>query len=163
MKTKRFNNEKKHYPAITAVKALTLVLTMIYPLFMTVMTGSGLLYNRISYGSYITTLAVLLIFSGVFITVGILLTLPRKKLFSIISLPVTVCSFILFMAVLSRLTKFADKQGWQGSGRYIGISVSNMYKSRLMPVVFPAAAAVIIALIQCFLYDSNKKFFKRNK
>lgn len=164
MKTKQCLPEKKRSPAMTSAKALMLVLTAIYPLFMTVMTGLGLLYNRTSYGSYVTGLAVLLILSGTAITAGALLTLPRKKLFSLISLPVTICSFILFMAVLNRLTELADKRGWQGSGKYIGISVSNMYKSRLMPVIFPAAAAVIIALIQYFSYDDRekkaKKFFK---
>lgn len=144
-----------------AAKALMLVLTAVYPLFMAVMTGSGLLYNRTSYGSYVAGLAVLLILSGVAMTVGALLTLPRKSIFSLASMPLTVCGFILCMVVLNRLAEFSDKQGWQGSGRYDGIPVSDMYKARLMPVIFPAAISLIIALIQYFSYDSREERRKK--
>lgn len=147
-----------------AAKASMLVLTAIYPLFMAVLTGSGLLYNRTSYGSYVTGLAVLLIISGVAMTVGALLTLPQKSIFSFISMPLTICGFILCMVVLNRLAEISDKHGWQGYGKYDGIPVSDMYKARLLPVIFPAAIALIIALIQYFSYDSReerrKKFFK---
>lgn len=144
-----------------AAKALMLVLTAVYPLFMAVMTGTGLLYNRTSYGSYVAVLAVLLILSGVAMTGGALLTLPRKSIFSLVSMLLTICGFIMCMVVLSRLAEFSDKHGWQGSGKYDGIPVSDMYKARLMPVIFPAAIALIIALIQYFSYDSREERRKK--
>ena len=78
MKTRQNLPKKKQSAAMTAAKVVMLVLTAVYPLFMTLMTAAGILTHRSSYGSYVTGMAVLLIVSGVSVTTGVILALPRK-------------------------------------------------------------------------------------
>lgn len=156
MKTKKILPQKKQSAAMTAAKAVMLVLTAVYPLFMTLMTAAGILAHSSSYGSYVTGMAVLLIVSGVSLTAGAILTLPRKKLTSLVSLSPTICGLTLCLVTLSRLSAYADEHGWSGSGIYSGTAVSDMYESRLLPVIFPAAIAVVVAIIQAFFSDYGK-------
>ena len=157
MKTRQNLPIKKQSAAMTAAKVVMLVLTAVYPLFMTLMTAAGILTHRSSYGSYVTGMAVLLIVSGVSVTTGVILALPRKKMASLVSLSPTFCGLTLCLVTLSRLSAYADKHGWTASGMYSGTAVSDMYQSRLLPVVFPAAIAVVVAVIQAFFCDCNKK------
>lgn len=142
---------------MTAAKAVMLVLTAVYPLFMTMMTAAGLLAHSSSYGSYVTGIAVLLIISGVSVTIGAFLTLPRKRLTSLFSLSPIICGLTLCLVTLSRLAAYSDEHGWTGSGMYIGVPVSDIYESRLLPVILPSAIALVIAVIQGFFSDCSKK------
>ena len=57
MKNKRPLRSKQK-PYMTVLKVILVVLTLIYPVFMTMMTGVGIIHNKSSYGEEITSLGV---------------------------------------------------------------------------------------------------------
>ena len=57
MKSKRPLRSKQK-PYMTVLKVILVVLTLIYPVFMTMMTGAGIIHNKSSYGEEITSLGV---------------------------------------------------------------------------------------------------------
>lgn len=155
MKTRQRLPRKKH-PYLNALKAVTLVLTAIYPVFMTMMTGAGILYNRGSYGSSFARYGTILIVSGCLMTSGTILCLFRKNLTSLLSPFFSLTGLVMCMAVLSRLVKHADEHGWHGSGMYENVSASYTFQTRLLPCILPAIAATVTALCQYFSYDLSE-------
>ena len=84
MKTKQRLPRRKH-PYLNAAKAVMLVLTAIYPVFMVMMTGAGIFYNRSSYGTVFGRYGIVLIVSGAVMAAGAILCLFRKNLPNLIS------------------------------------------------------------------------------
>ena len=156
MKSMKILPQKKQSAAMIAAKAVMLALTAVYPLFMTLMTAAGILVHSSSYGYDVTGMAVLLFVSGVSMTAGAILALPRKKLTSLVSLILTLCGLVLCLVMLGRLSACADNYGWTASGVYNGTAVSDLYKARLLPVIFPASIAAAIAVIQAFFGGYGK-------
>ena len=58
-------------------KALMVILTAVYPLFMVVLSGAGLIYNRESYGSTLAIVGGALIASGEIMSAGAILCLSQ--------------------------------------------------------------------------------------
>ena len=127
------------------IKFIMMILTLIYPLFMTCLAGSGLIYNKSGYGKNIANIGIFLIISGLLITCGTFLCLFRKKLNNIISLSCSISGLILCMFMLYRLCNHADNAGW--SDNYTMLPVSDMYKTRILPVIFPAVTAIAISIV----------------
>lgn len=127
------------------IKFIMMILTLIYPLFMTCLAGSGLIYNKSGYGKSIANTGIFLIISGLLMTSGAVLCLFRKKLNNIISLACSVSGLILCMLMLYRLCSHADSAGW--SDNYTMLPVSDMYKTRILPVIFPAITATAISIV----------------
>lgn len=127
------------------IKIIMIFFTLIYPLFMTCLAGSGLIYNKSGYGDKIANTGFFLIISGLLMTAGAFLCIFTKKTINIISLACSVSGLILCLIMLYLLCIHADNAGW--SDNYTMIPVSNMYKSRILPVIFPAVTAIIISLI----------------
>ncbi|MDE5935942.1 MAG: hypothetical protein K2G83_00840 [Ruminococcus sp.] len=122
-----------------------IIFTLIYPLFMTCLAGSGLIYNKSGYGDKITNTGFFLIISGLLMTAGAFLCIFVKKTINIISLACSVSGLILCLIMLHILCTHADNAGW--SDNYTMLPVSDMYKSRILPVIFPAVTAIIISFI----------------
>ncbi|MCR4863303.1 MAG: hypothetical protein K5884_11990 [Ruminococcus sp.] len=156
MSTRQRLPRKKH-PYLNTAKAVMLVLTAVYPLFMTCMTGAGIYYNRSSYGSAFANYGLLLILAGVLMVSGAVLCLFRKSIANLISLFCTSTGLIMCLAILSKLVKRAKSNGWHGSGVYENVSASSLFQSRLLPCIFPAGLAVVIALCQYFSYDLGEE------
>lgn len=152
MKTKQRLPRKKH-PYLNAAKAVTIILTAIYPVFMTMMTGAGILYNRSSYGSSFARYGTLLIISGCLMTAGTVLCIFRKNLPSLLAPFFSASGLIMCLSVLSRLVKHANAHGWHGSGIYENVSAGYTFQLRLLPCILPAVSAAVIALCQYFSYD----------
>ena len=55
---------RKQKPIMTAAKLLLIMLTAVYPFFMTMMTGIGILSKSESYGSKITFCGAAFVISG---------------------------------------------------------------------------------------------------
>ena len=144
---------RKKHPYLNTAKAVMLVLTAVYPMFMVMMTGAGIFYNRSSYGSFFGRLGIVLIASGAFMTAGAVLCIFRKNLTNLLSPFFSVSGFITCMYVLSRLVARAKANGWHGSGIYEEVSASYTFQTRLIPCILPVGLSVVIALCQYFSYD----------
>jgi len=76
---------KSTVKAVHLLKAAILLLSAVYCLFMPVMTGLGLLYNRASYGKFLTLTGVYFIVSALLMTAGTVMCGSRKKAKNVLS------------------------------------------------------------------------------
>lgn len=127
------------------LKALILVLSAVFCLFMPVMTGAGLIYNRTSYGGRLAFTGVLFIVSAVLMTVGAVLCGGGKKRKNVLSVIFSLSGFLLCMVMLRKLCLHADVSGW--SDKFTMEQISRMYQRRLLPCAVPVAMAVIMSLL----------------
>lgn len=118
------------------IRIIMIILTLIYPLFMTCFAGIGLIYNKSSYGEKIEITGIFLIISGILMTSGAFLCLFRKKSVTIISLTCSVIGLILCLSMLYLLCSHADSAGW--CDNYTMNPVSDMYRKRILPVIIPS-------------------------
>ena len=162
MKTQQRLPRRKH-PYLNAAKAVMMILTAIYPVFMVMMTGAGIFYNRSSYGSTFGNYGIILIISGAMMTAGAVLSLFRKNLPNLISTFLSAGGFAVCMAILSKLVKRAKANGWHGSGMYENVSASYTFQSRLIPCILPVALALTISLCQYFSYDLGEERRERRR
>lgn len=157
MKAKNNNNNKnsrvirKSVP-MTVMRAILVLLTLVYPLFMVILSGAGLVYNSDSYGEDIVRIGALLIASGVAMGIGTLLVMLKQNIASVI---VEIPAFALCMTMLNKLVTHADSAGW--SNAHTMEPISSMYITRIIPVVMPFVLAITIALIQFFSYEEREK------
>lgn len=157
MKTKNNSNNKnsrvirKSVP-MTVMRAILAVLTLVYPFFMVILSGAGLVYNSDSYGEDIVRIGALLIASGVAMGIGTLLVMLKQN---IASLVFEIPGFALCMVMLDKLVTHADSAGW--SNAHTMEPISSMYITRIIPVIAPFILAVTIALIQFFSYEAREK------
>ena len=135
--------KKRRNPLITVLKAIMLVLTAVYPLFMVCMSGTGLIYNRESYGSELAAVGVFLIVSGLVMTLGAVLALPRRNLPNIAAIVCSVSGLVLCLVMLCKLCTHADAAGW--TDKFALTPISDMYRARVLPSIVPAATAVVLA------------------
>ena len=143
---------KKKQPLLTAAKAVMLILTAVFSLTMTIMAGAGLIYNGDSYGRKLVNIGTALIISGILMTAGAVFCLFKKRLINIISIICTGSGLVLCLVMLNKLCTHADYAGWTDSITLTPIS--DMYASRLLPVIAPAALALVISFIQLKQGDS---------
>ncbi|HAE52588.1 MAG TPA: hypothetical protein DCG30_04965 [Ruminococcus sp.] len=137
------------------LKIIMLVLTAVYSCTMTVLSGAGLYYNRESYGEKLENIGILMIVSGILMTVGAVLCLFRKNILNIISLVFSCSGFALCMTMLYKLCDHADRAGW--SDKYNMSPISDMYKSRIMPCIAPFVIAVAVAVLQLLSYEAAEQ------
>lgn len=144
---------------LTAAKVIMMCLTVVFPLFMVVLAGAGLIYNKESYGDEIEKLGVLLIISGILMTAGAVFCLFRKNLLNYISVIFSGGGLALCMTMLYKLCGHADRAGW--SDPFTMTPVSDMYKARIMPSIAPAAIAIVIAVLQLLSYEAAEERRRR--
>ena len=137
------------------LKIIMLVLTAVYSCTMTVLSGAGLYYNRESYGEKLENIGILMIVSGILMTVGAVLCLFRKNILNIISLVFSCSGFALCMTMLYKLCDHADRAGW--SDKYNMSPISDMYKSRIMPCIAPFVITVAVAVLQLLSYEAAEQ------
>ncbi|MDE6665218.1 MAG: hypothetical protein K2K14_03390 [Ruminococcus sp.] len=137
-------SKKSESYVIIILKILMIVFTVVWSFFIVVMTGAGLVYNYQSYGQKIMQTGVFFIISGILMTSGTVLSLFRKKILNLISVILSCTGFILCMIMLYRLVNHADRNGW--TDNFTLMPVSDMYRTRIMPVIVPSALSVITAV-----------------
>ncbi|HRR76890.1 MAG TPA: hypothetical protein P5191_08780 [Ruminococcus sp.] len=147
----------KQKPSMTAMKVILIVLTAVYPVFMTMLTGAGIISNRSSYGSTITRYGICLIISGIIMTAAAILCMSRRSTPNLIAAPLSGAGFALCITVLIRLIKHAESAGWTGIAKYEGVPVSDMYRTRIGPVIAPFLLTVLISALQYFSYDCSEE------
>ncbi len=148
---------------MTVMKIILIVLTLIYPVFMTMLTGAGIISNRASYGSRITSYGACLMLSGALMTAGALLCMSRRSTQNLLSALISSSGFALCMTVLIKLIKHAESAGWTGIAKYEGVPVSDMYRTRVGPVIAPFLLTILISAIQYFSYDCGEERRLRKK
>jgi len=127
-----------------------LILTAVYPLFMVIMSGAGLIYNRNSYGATLTAAGVLLTVSGAAMTAGAILSLPKKRITAVLSLILTAAGALLCLCMLHLLIAHADSAGWSDDRTMEPVSA--MYRRRILPVLLPAsmsAGTAVYRFLSC--------------
>ncbi|MDE6091962.1 MAG: hypothetical protein K2F73_03365 [Ruminococcus sp.] len=137
-------SKKSENYIIIILKILLIVFTVVWSFFMVVMTGAGLVYNHESYGQTIMQTGVFFIISGILMTSGTVLSLFRKKILNLISVILSCTGFILCMIMLYRLVNHADRNGW--TDNFTLMPISDMYRTRIMPVIVPSVLSVITAV-----------------
>lgn len=125
--------EKSKKNIIFFTKFFLILLTAVYPFFMVIMTGTGLVCNYAYYGEKIMYTGIFLIFSGILMTAGSICCIFRKKVLDIISIILWITGITVCMIMLYKLCVHADYNGWC---RNLS-PVSDMYKSRIVPVIIP--------------------------
>ncbi len=148
---------RKQNIIMTAAKLLLIVLTAVYPFFMTMMTGIGILSKSASYGSKITFCGAALIISGASLTTAAILCLFRKSLPNLLSMCIALPSFAVCMVALCKLVSHAESAGWMGHGMYSAVPVADMYRQRIFPVILPFLLTLTIAAIQYFSYSATEE------
>lgn len=126
------------------IRIIMVILTLVYPFFMTCLAGTGLIYNKSSYGGKIELIGILLITSGILMTTGSFLCFSRKKTANKISLTCSVTGLAICLLMLNFLCSHADKAGWVDN--YTMEAVSGMYRARILPVIIPAVNSAIISI-----------------
>ncbi|MBR4627477.1 MAG: hypothetical protein IKO47_07250 [Ruminococcus sp.] len=154
---------RRKHPYLNTAKAVMIVLTLIYPMFMVMMTGAGIILHRDVHGAAFGRCGVWLIVSGVMMTAGTVLCMFRKSITNLISPFLSGGGFLLCMYILTKLVKRADANGWRGPGIYEGVTMSYLFKSRLIPCILPVALAVTVALCQYFSYDLGEQRRERKR
>ena len=96
-------------------------------------------------------------------TAGTVLCLFRKSLPNLIAPFLSGGGFVLCMYLLGKLVARADANGWHGPGIYEGVTMSYLFRTRLIPCIAPAALTVIIALCQYFSYDLGEERRERRR
>lgn len=157
---RNFSEQKK---SVAAAKTALMILTAVYPVFMVMMTGAGLISNKESYGSVISGYGVYLIVSGICMTAAAVFCLFRKSIANLISALLSSAGFALCMTITYKLVKHADSAGWSGTGKYENIPVSNMYKERILPTLLPFLLTILISAVQFFSYDAREERRLRKK
>lgn len=150
----KISKNKRKNPLFAVIKTVMLVLTLYYSLAMPVLTGAGLIYNRESYGEKLAETGVFFIASGIIMTAGAVLCLFKRNFTNMLSLFFSVGGYVLCMSMLYRLAAHADASGW--TDNFTLSPISSMYKSRILPCIFPVLTAVAIAIIQFFSYDLSE-------
>lgn len=143
---------KKKHPLLTLAKIILSLLTAVFPMFIVIMTGAGLIYNRASYGEELFHTGIFFIISGILMTVGVIFVWLKQNIASIIC---SCSGFGLCMLMLYKLADHADKSGW--SDKYTMLPISDMYISRIMPTIIPFLLAVLISIVQFFSYEAAEK------
>lgn len=126
------------------IKIIMIILTLVYPFFMTCFAGMGLIYNKSSYGAKLELIGIFMIISGISMTLGAFLCLSSRKTTNIISLACSVIGLILCLAMLYMLCSHADNAGWVDN--YTMNPVSDMYRTRILPVIIPSAISTGISV-----------------
>jgi len=142
--------EKSKKNILFFAEIFLIVSTIVYPFFMVIMTGTGLVFNYESYGEKIMYTGIFLIVSGMLMTVGSICCIFRKKIFNIISVVAWFAGIIICMTMLYKLCVHADYNGWCRNL----LPVSNMYKSRILPVAVPFVLDIAISIIKIHATDS---------
>lgn len=126
------------------IRIIMIILTLVYPLFMTCLTGIGLIYNKSSYGAETALIGFFLIFSGISMTSGAFLSLAQKKSKNIAALACSICGLAVCLVSLYLLCRHADSAGW--CDNYTLLPVSDMYRRRILPVIIPSAISTATAI-----------------
>jgi hypothetical protein len=162
MKTRQRLPRKKH-PYLNTAKVIAVILTLIYPMFMVMMTGTGIILHRDVHGAVFGRYGVFLIVSGILMTAGTVLCIFRKSILNLVSPFLSVSGFVLCMYLLGKLVARAKANGWHGPGIYEGVTMSYLFQTRLIPCIAPVGLTVIIALCQYFSYDLGEERRERRR
>ncbi len=144
---------KKYRPFVIVSRAVMLILTAVYPLIMTFLSGAGIIYNSESYGKEVTQIGIMLVISSVLMTTGAFLCLSGRKIPNILSIIFSVSGIILCMTMLYKLCSHADYSGW--NDKFTMNPISDMYKMRILPCFIPVLMSLVTSALNLMV---KKKF-----
>lgn len=152
-KNNSFYNNKDSI-ATKFIKIILMVLTIIYPLTMNLLSGSGMfiewndsdfVFNWHKYSSEISFFGSIMIAGGLIMTSASVLCVLKKYKLSVILSPIGVTASLIALFFISRHADFA---GW--SDKYSMQPISSMYLHRNLPVIFPFIICVVLSSFKLF-------------
>lgn len=152
---------KKFETFMMILKIIMALLTAVYSLTMVCLAGAGLIYNGDSYGAEISAMGTIFVISGILMTAGAVLCIFRRLVPNYISLIFSFGGLTICLITLYRLCIHADNAGWHDNVTLA--PASDMYTTRLLPTIIPAALAVIIDVIQIKILRGSRNDSKPDK
>ena len=144
--------KRKQNPVMVFFKVVLMILTAIFPAVMATLAGAGIMSHRDTYGEDVWLMGLLLLISGVVLTVGAVCSISRKNLPNILAAAFSASGGALLLTMVLKIADHADRAGW--SDKYTMAPVSDMYRMRLLPCLIPAALCLIIAVVQLFSQEA---------
>ena len=144
----------------TCLAILLLISSAIYPGFMAMMSASGWMYNvrEGNYPAVFRSFAGWMYAGGGLICIGAVLAVlsmkPKRWACAPFSIGSAGLGLAACMSSLYRFTAYAD-QHFSGIGETMQ-PVSALYRDRLLPILFPAVLAVILAAWNLFSEDTRE-------
>lgn len=145
------------------LKIALVVTTLIYPLFMDLMTALGWTVNAQSYGARFRILAAVVAVGALLMTAGAILVLCKKDIAALIAGSL---GFFPLMAAVSIATSAAEAAGWAPqSEASMGRFAYQIWGDRMLPTIAPYCLLLAVALLHYFSYEaaSARREKKRQK
>ncbi len=158
------NSERKpsySKPVQMLLRVLLAVTTLLFPLFMGVLTAAGWQHNLKSrggnypdevFGPFVTWM---FLGAGLLTLGAVLCLLGARKRLGICNLLALVCAcpgIAACMTVLYRFCAYADSHGYSNQEMR---PASDIYRDRLLPMILPFVLLCALALWQFFAYDAR--------
>ena len=127
------------------LKIALVVTTLIYPLFMDLMTALGWTVNAHSYGAKFRILAAVVAVGALLMTAGVILALCKKDIAALVT-----------GSVVSIATSIAETAGWAPqSEAHLGRFAYQIWADRMLPTIAPYCLLVAVALLHYFSYEAS--------
>ena len=132
------------------LKLALVVTTLIYPLFMDLLTALGWTVNAHSYGAKFRILAAVVAVGALLMTAGVILALCKKDIAALVT------GFFPLMGAVSIATSIAEAAGWAPqSEAHLGRSAYQIWADRMLPTIAPYCLLVAVALLHYFSYEAS--------
>lgn len=135
------------------LKLALVVTTLIYPLFMDLLTALGWTVNAHSYGAKFRILAAVVAVGVLLMTAGVILALCKKDIAALVTGSV---GFFPLMGAVSIATSIAEAAGWAPqSEAHLGRFAYQIWADRMLPTIAPYCLLVAVALLHYFSYEAS--------
>ena len=134
------------------LKLALVVTSLIYPLFMDMMTALGWTVNAQSYGAKFRILAAVVAVGALLMTAGVILVLCRKDIAALITGSL---GFFPLICAVSIAASIAESAGWAPqSEAHLGKFAYQIWSDRMLPTIAPYCLLVAVALLHYFSYEA---------
>lgn len=146
------SKEKITQKVLFFIKILLIISTLIFPLFINIMSGIGWISTYSKYGGEFTICGVIMIVSSVLMAAATIFCLCKFNISAAVSGSL---GFITAMVILYKMMYYADERGW--SDRFTMQPASDIYRNRILPTIIPFIFLIAAVVIQYFSYDEKVK------
>ena len=139
--------------------AALLISAAVYPGFMAMMSAAGWLYNvrQGAYPAVFRSFAGWMIAGGILLCIGAVLAVlsakPKRWKLAPVSMGAAAVGLAACLSSLYRFTAYAD-QHFSGIGETMQ-PVSDLYRTRLLPVILPAVLTLVLAAWHLFSEETR--------
>ncbi|MBE6854375.1 MAG: hypothetical protein E7501_01835 [Ruminococcus sp.] len=137
------------------LRVLMILSTLIFALFIGLLTALGWNSSLNYQGDTFHTLAAVLAVAILLISAGTVLCMAKKDIIAIIC---ALVGGIMSVAVSYRAIAIAYDQGWTSTtSLYLDRPVADLWTQRLYPILIPAAMVILCSVLHFFSYEAKLK------